>query len=103
LSDETISEAKEMLKLLEKEHNETFWNQLSLGELFTTSIPQPLSRFPVQPSRLPENDIRGWHSGEKGEKESEIEKELEKIDVNNLTPIEALNELSKLKSKLNEK
>ncbi|MDR2640276.1 MAG: hypothetical protein LBC61_02895 [Candidatus Peribacteria bacterium] len=30
-------------------------------------------------------------------KESELEKELEKIDVNSLTPIEALNELFRLK------
>jgi DNA mismatch repair ATPase MutS len=30
-------------------------------------------------------------------KESKVEKELQKIDINNLTPIEALNKLSELK------
>jgi DNA mismatch repair ATPase MutS len=67
-----------MLKLLEKEHNETFGNQLSLGMLMNA----PISNTPLK------------------EEESEVEKELEKIDVNNLTPIEALNELVKLKGKL---
>jgi DNA mismatch repair ATPase MutS len=87
-----------MLRLLEKEHNETFWNQLSLGAFiptFETSKNKNLWTFywfwPLSE----------WHSkSEKERKESEVEKELEKIEVNNLTPIEALNELNKLKSKL---
>jgi DNA mismatch repair ATPase MutS len=34
------------------------------------------------------------------EKKSEVEEELKKIDLNNLTPIESLNLISKLKNKL---
>jgi hypothetical protein len=34
-------------------------------------------------------------------KENEVEKFLREIDINNLTPIEALNELLKLKGKVN--
>ena len=34
------------------------------------------------------------------DKESEIENEIKKIDLNNLTPIQALNILSELKSKV---
>jgi DNA mismatch repair ATPase MutS len=69
-----------MLKLLEKEHNETFGNQLNLGMLMN-----------VPNSSTPKKE------------ESEIEKELEKIEVNNLTPIEALNELVRLKRKMKDK
>lgn len=77
LWEDVIKEARKMLKLLEEEHNETFWNQLSLVSLLEK---------PVSSSK-----------SEEIKKESELEKELEKIDVNSLTPIEALNELFRLK------
>lgn len=78
LWDEVIKEARKMLKLLEEEHNGTFWNQLSLISLSSD----------IQPAQ-------------EKQKESEVEKALEEIDVNNLTPIEALNELFKLKKSIN--
>jgi DNA mismatch repair protein MutS len=34
------------------------------------------------------------------EKKSEVEEELKKIDINSLTPIEALNIISELKNKM---
>lgn len=76
ISDSVIKEARNMLRLLEQEHNSTFGNQLSL---WTQTIVEYIP------------------------KESEIEKELMKIDVNNLTPIEALSLVNELKTKLNKK
>lgn len=73
LSKSTIIEAKKMLKLLELEHSKISWTQLSLST-------EPIIEYI--------------------EKDSEVEKLLKKIDVNNLTPMEALNKISELKSKL---
>ncbi len=66
----TIAEARNMLNLLEKEHSSIFWEQLSFqGETKVKIV----------------------------EKESKIEEEIRKLDVNNLTPMEALNLISELK------
>jgi DNA mismatch repair protein MutS len=73
LSKSTITEAKKMLKLLELEHSKISWIQLSLSS-------EPIIEYI--------------------EKDSEVEKLLKKIDVNNLTPMDALNKLNELKSKL---
>lgn len=74
LSDNVIKEARIMLKLLEEWHSSTFWNQLTL---WTQTIVEYI------------------------EKESKIEKELKQLDINNLTPIEALWKLVELKAKIN--
>lgn len=73
LSKSTITEAKKMLRLLEMEHAKISWTQLSLSA-------EPIIEYI--------------------EKESEVEKLLKQIDVNNLTPMDALNKLSELKRKL---
>lgn len=73
LSKSTILEAKKMLKLLELEHSKISWTQLSLTA-------EPIIEYV--------------------EKESEIEQLLKQIDVNNLTPMEALNKLNELKRRL---
>lgn len=73
LWDSVINEARNMLNLLEKEHNSTFWNQLTL---WTQTII------------------------EYRDKESEIENDLKKLDVNNLTPLQALEKLAELRNKL---
>ena len=65
-----IKEAKNMLKFLEHEHKKT--NQMTLWSF----------------NSEPEIKII--------KKESEIEKQLKKIDVNNLTPMQALNKLNEL-------
>jgi DNA mismatch repair ATPase MutS len=75
---------------------------LSLGMLMDiTPHPSPLlwKEREKNLSSSVERDVIKWQE-EFQVKESELEKELEKIDVNNLTPIEALNELVKLKGKL---
>lgn len=74
LSDNVIKEARLMLKLLEEWHSSAFWNQLTL---WTQTIVEYI------------------------EKESKIEKELKQLDINNLTPIEALWKLVELKAKIN--
>lgn len=73
--DETINEAKKMLKMLEMEHNKVYWNQLTLWLL--------------------EKDIKIVEK--KVKKESKVEEKLKEIDLNNLTPIEALNKINELK------
>ena len=75
LSNSTITEAKKMLKVLELEHNKKWWIQMCLSEPIVEYI----------------------------EKESKIEKEIKNLDLNNLTPIWALNLIYDLKNKLNEK
>jgi hypothetical protein len=42
----------------------------------------------------------GWHSQSEDTKLSALNEELENLDVNNITPIEALNKLAKLKKLL---
>lgn len=74
LSEDVIKEAKNMLKLLETWHNSAFWNQLTL---WTQTIVEYV------------------------EKDSEVEKELKHLDLNNLTPMEALSKLNELKNKIN--
>ncbi|MDD5769841.1 MAG: DNA mismatch repair protein MutS [Candidatus Gracilibacteria bacterium] len=71
LSKEVIYEANKFLRNFENNHN---FNQLSLGN-FQTEIKEKIIY-----------------------KESEIEKELKNIDVNSLTPIEALNLINKWKN-----
>jgi len=78
LSNSTISEARKMLKMLELEHNKISATQMLL-----------------------------WVSDKEVEVvekkvicESIIEQELKKINVNELTPIEALNKINELKSKI---
>ncbi len=73
LSKHTITEARKMLKMLELEHAKISWTQLSLSA-------EPVIEYV--------------------EKESEIDKLLKDIDVNNLTPMEALNKINEMKSKL---
>jgi len=73
VSKSVISEAKSMLKNLEKEHHQN--KQMSLGGI----------------ERAPEIQYI--------DKISEIEIELKNIDVNNLTPMEALHILNDLKNK----
>ncbi|MCD5385095.1 DNA mismatch repair protein MutS [Candidatus Gracilibacteria bacterium] len=75
LSNLTIAEAKKMLKELEVEHNSKGAIQMCLSEPIIEYI----------------------------EKESIIENEIKKIDLNNLTPIGALNLIYKFKNKINEK
>ncbi len=75
ISHDTINEARKMLKMLEMEHNKVSGTQLLL--------------WWIEPEiKIVEKEVKI---------ESKVEKELEKIDVNNLTPIEALNKLSELK------
>ncbi len=70
IPNKTIEEARKMLAFLEKEHKWISWQQLSFQAETQVKII---------------------------EKESEIEKKLKEIDVNSLTPIEALNLLNELK------
>jgi len=72
--DETIKEAKKMLRMLELEHNKVSWTQLPLW-LVETEI------------KIIEREVKV---------KSKVEEELKNIDLNNLTPIEALNKLSEL-------
>jgi len=73
----TIMEAKKMLKKLELEHSWVFWNQLTIWS-------KPIVEFV-------EKEVFC---------ESLVEQELKKIDVNNLTPMEALIKLNELKWKI---
>lgn len=73
LSKSTISEARKMLKLLELEHSKISWTQLTFSE-------EPTVEYI--------------------EKDSEVENLLKDIDVNNLTPMQALNKINELKSKI---
>jgi DNA mismatch repair protein MutS len=73
LSEEIILESKNMLQKLEKTHKNISNNQLSLWEVYIE----------------PEIKII--------EKKSEIEEKIKSIDINNLSPIEALNFLNELK------
>ena len=68
----TLKEAREMLKNLEQKHNKPFATQLFADEPKIEYI----------------------------EKESEVENILKNIDVNNLTPIEALNKIFEMKKKI---
>lgn len=77
ISQNTILEAKKMLKKLELEHSWIFWNQLSLWN-------KPIVE-------IVEKEVF---------RDSLIEQELKKIDVNNLTPMEALSKLNELKWKI---
>ncbi|MDP2090628.1 MAG: DNA mismatch repair protein MutS [Candidatus Gracilibacteria bacterium] len=78
ISSETIKEARKMLKMLELEHNKISGTQMLLGGIDTEE-------------KIIEKIVK---------QESKVEKELQKIDINNLTPIEALNKLSELKKYL---
>lgn len=78
ISSETIKEARKMLRMLELEHNKVSGTQLFLWN------------FEPEVKKV-EKEVK---------KESKVEKELQKIDINNLTPIEALNVLSELKKVL---
>lgn len=71
-----LNEAKKMLKLLELEHNKISWKQLSF---WINHVEKEIEYI---------------------EKKSEIEEEIKKIDLNSISPIEALNLLNKLKEKL---
>lgn len=73
LSNSTIMEAKKMLRMLEAEHNKISATQLSLTSQANI---------------------------EYIEKESEVEELLKKIDINSLTPMQALNKINELKNKL---
>lgn len=79
-----INEARNMLRELEKSH---MWNaQMSFN---LTPNPSPLEEKGIG---TPEIKIV--------EKESHVENILKKIDVNNMTPMEALNKLSELKGSI---
>ena len=71
LSEEIIKESKNMLKKLEKTHKNSWVNQLSIWEYFQ------------KPEII--------------EKKSKIEEKIKSLDINNLTPIEALNFLNEIK------
>lgn len=77
LSNSTITEAKKMLKKLEIEHSRVFWWQLTL---WTEPIVEYIEKEVICVS--------------------EVEQELKKMDINNLTPIEALSKLNELKWKI---
>ncbi|MDD3145046.1 MAG: DNA mismatch repair protein MutS [Candidatus Gracilibacteria bacterium] len=77
LGQSTILEAKKMLRKLELEHSGVFGNQLTIGS-------KPIVEFI-------EKEVFC---------ESIVEQELKKIDVNNLTPMEALSKLNELKGKI---
>lgn len=77
LSNSTITEAKKMLKKLEIEHSRVFWWQLTL---WTEPIVEYIEKEVICIS--------------------EVEQELKKLDINNLTPIEALSKLNELKWKI---
>ena len=76
LNTSVIDEAKDMLWKLELEHNKVFWAQMSIWG----SIDGPTVEYI--------------------EKDSLIEKEIETIDINSLTPLAALNLIVELKNKL---
>ena len=78
LSNSTITEAKKMLKLLELEHNKISGTQMLLWNT-------------IQDVKFIEKEVI---------RISIVEQELKNIDVNNLTPMEALNKISELKSKI---
>lgn len=67
---------QKMLKLLEVEHNKLSWNQLSI---WIDSIEKEIEYI---------------------EKQSEVEDEIKELNLDNFTPIEALNKLNELKEKL---
>ena len=76
LNKSVIGEAKNMLQKLEQEHNKVFWSQMSIGEsLWTPQV-------------------------EYMEKDSQIEKDIRNLDIDSLTPIEALNLISQFKNKI---
>ncbi len=79
IPDAVIERAKTILRELVEnaEREKMAVRQLSFDDAFTASVPQPVQSCP-----------------------SELVQELEKVDVNVLTPIEALNILYKLKSLL---
>ena len=79
LNKNILNEAKKMLKLLEFENKKTDFSQLSLVDTIEPKI------------EIIEKEVF---------KDSEVEQKLKKIDVNNLTPIEALNLLNELKWKI---
>ncbi len=76
LSDWVLDEAKKMLKLLELEHNKISGNQLSI---WINNIEKQIEYI---------------------EKKSEIEEEIKKLDLNSLSPLDALNKLNELKGKI---
>ena len=78
ISSETIYEARKMLRMLELEHNKISWTQMLLWWL------EPDVKIVEKQVKI----------------ESKVEKELKNIDLNNLTPIQALNKLSDLKKYL---
>ncbi len=77
ISEDTILEAKKMLKKLEIEHSWVFWNQLTLW-----------------------SETRVEYIEKEVYKDSEVESEINNLDLNNLTPIQALNKLIELKWKI---
>ena len=74
-----LTEAKKMLKILEIEHNKWAIKQLNLGELLEQEV------------QIVEKEVF---------RNSKLEQELNNININNLTPMEALIKLSELKNKL---
>jgi len=78
LSKHNITEARKMLKLLELEHNKISWTQMLLWN--AVSEVEILEKVVFR--------------------ESIVEQELSKIDINSLSPIEALNIINELKWKI---
>ncbi len=79
ISTNTINEAKKMLHMLELEHNSVWWVQMSLW-----SNIEPEIKIVEKEIKIP----------------SIIEQELEKLDINNLTPMEALTKINEFKEKI---
>lgn len=80
INNDILKEAKNMLKLLEYENNKINFSQLSLI------------------NSVNDNDVENKKDIE--EKKCLLEEQLKEIDINNLTPIEALNLINKLKWKI---
>jgi DNA mismatch repair protein MutS len=76
LDNDVITEAKDMLRKLELEHSGIFWKQLSIWEPVYESIPELIA------------------------KNSKVEEELKALNIDEISPIEALNLLVELKNKL---
>lgn len=83
VSTDILNQAKIMLKKMEA-NNE--WKQMSI----------PLSNFPPEGERIAAEEPEIVYK----EKDSVVENKLKEIDVNNLTPMEALNLLNELKDEI---
>ena len=80
LGDDIINEAKNMLNFLESEHSNTKQQQLNISSIDNHNYTEKIVY-----------------------RDSEVLQKINKMDINNMTPIEAFNELYKIKNQLDEK